>query len=89
MPQEPPDLDTFFRPSFDETVRSHDDLIDFVAALRADRVHDHDNWQWDFVAGYVDGIAACLDAHERRGLSPSGNRWSDIAGLLYAGKIYE
>lgn len=84
----------FFGPTGEEflpleaTVRSHDDLIEFVAALRADLAEQPEKWENGDVGQYLGSIARCVrdnleDEYE------SLDRWSTTAGWLWTGRNYE
>ncbi|GAA3350678.1 hypothetical protein GCM10020358_77550 [Amorphoplanes nipponensis] len=73
-----------------ETVRSHDDLVDFVAALRANRTEEPQKWESSTLGAYLDAIAR-VAAYEVPD-SAEGEftaRWADIAEWLWDGRNYE
>lgn len=88
--------DFFFGPgeddylSLDDTVRSYDGLVKFVAAARVDFSQDPESWQNWIVADFLEAIAASMDSHKRRGdVFDYPTRWSAIASTIDTGKIWE
>ncbi|MEU8210820.1 hypothetical protein AB0B85_16690 [Micromonospora sp. NPDC049044] len=88
------DIDGFFvGPSgdnvgLDETVRSHDDLIEFLMALRSDLMERRERWENRNVGDYLGSIARAFqdmvgDEYE------DPDRWADTAGWLWVGRNYE
>jgi hypothetical protein len=78
--------DEFLR--FDQTIRSHDDLIDFVATLRDDLAEQPDRWENGDVGQYLGAIARSMrdtleDDYEIL------DRWATTAAWLWIGRNYE
>ena len=72
----------------DQTVRSHDDLIEFVATLRADLTDRPERWENHDVGSYLGSIARCM----RDELGEDYDfldRWANTAGWLWVGRNYE
>lgn len=89
------DIDAFFfGPSggelldLDETVRSHDDLVAFVQALRADLGERREKWENRTVGDYLGSFTRAMrdTAGEEYDVL---DRWSTTAGWLWTGRIYE
>ncbi|MGC4812533.1 DUF7660 family protein [Micromonospora sp. DT228] len=71
-----------------ETVRTHDDLIEFLVALRGDLVERRERWENGNVGNYLGAIASALrdmlgDEYE------DPDRWADTGGWLWVGRNYE
>lgn len=71
-----------------ETVRSHDELIEFVVALRSDLVERREKWENRNVGDYLGSIARAFrdmvgDEYD------DPDRWADTAGWLWVGRNYE
>ncbi|MEU8391991.1 hypothetical protein [Micromonospora sp. NPDC048842] len=88
------DVDRFFLDAsgenvgLDETVRSHDDLIEFVVALRSDLVEQREKWENRNVGDYLGSIARAIrdmldDEYDDL------DRFPVTAGWLWVGRNYE
>jgi hypothetical protein len=78
--------DEFLR--LDQTVRSHDDLIEFVASLRADLTDRPERWENRDVGSYLGSIARSM----RDGIEDDYeilDRWATTAAWLWTGRNYE
>jgi hypothetical protein len=76
------------------TVRSREDLVQFVAALRVDLERNVESWENPSLDRYLDALSAWINDmpgwFQNRGEAEAAQPdWSLVAQMLYAATIYE
>lgn len=76
-----------------ESVRTKEELVNFIAVLRADLNAHMESWENPTLESFLESMAAWLAAtdylEKSRGDVGECPSWKTIANMLYAAKMYE
>lgn len=75
-------------------IRTKEDLLKFLSALRKDLVINKENWENPTLESYLEAMEAWVEGMESYYVNtnqsiPEQPTWRVLADILYASKIYE